>query len=64
MWELRWSDRSAGMHLRVLFVFHTDERAVVVYGGDKTGNWEDWYLVAVPNADLRYDHYLRKEKES
>jgi hypothetical protein len=63
VWELRWDDRAANMHLRVLIAFHRDH-VVALYGGDKTGNWDDWYRVAVPNADLRFDHYLRRHKET
>lgn len=62
MWELRWNDRSIGQHLRVLFAFH-ETTAVALHGGDKTGNWDDWYLVAIPTADARFDHYLRQQEK-
>src|SRR5436305_4841035 len=35
--------RSVGGHLRALFAFDPQRRAVVLLGGDKNGSWNDWY---------------------
>ncbi|MGH9155955.1 MAG: hypothetical protein ACRD1K_09025, partial [Acidimicrobiales bacterium] len=40
--------------LRVLVVLHDDATAVALVAGDKTGNWTEWYEVAVPTADAYY----------
>ncbi len=31
-------------------------------GGDKTGQWEEWYRVNVPRADDLYEDYLEELK--
>ena len=35
-------------------------QAILLLGGDKTGEWNDWYEWAVPLADDLYDEYLRE----
>lgn len=50
--------RSIGGHLRMLFAFDPDRTAVVLLGGDKRGNWTDWYEENVPIADELYDEHL------
>jgi hypothetical protein len=50
--------RSVGGNLRVLYAFHED-RAVLLAGGDKTGNWKGWYKRNVKRADRRLDDYKR-----
>ena len=64
MWEYRHDlRRPAGrLALRVLFAVHDGRRAVLLVGGDKAGNWEAWYEVAIPTADSYYDHYLRSHR--
>ena len=37
--------------LRVLFAFDPRRRAILLLGGDKTGEWNDWYEWAIPTAD-------------
>lgn len=51
--------RSSGGHLRALFAFDPNRRAVVLVGGDKTGEWKAWYRSNIPRADRLYDQYLR-----
>jgi hypothetical protein len=51
--------RSSGGNLRALFVFGPHRRAVVLVGGDKTGDWKGWYKRNIPRADRLYDQYLR-----
>lgn len=42
----------------MLFSFDPRRQAILLLGGDKTGEWNDWYEWAVPLADDLYDHYL------
>ena len=58
MKELRVSKDGA---LRVLFIFDPLRRAVFLLGGDKTGQWTEWYRSAIPIADDLYDEYLASE---
>jgi hypothetical protein len=41
-----------------LFVFDPLRRAILLLGGDKTGQWEAWYREAIPAADALYASYL------
>ncbi|MDP1611485.1 MAG: type II toxin-antitoxin system RelE/ParE family toxin [Sulfuritalea sp.] len=53
----------AGRPYRVLFAFDPRRCAILLLGGDKTGN-DRWYLENVPMADRLYDEHLdtlRKE---
>ncbi len=59
--ELRAQHR--GRPYRVLYAFDPRRTAILLLGGDKTGD-ERWYEVHVPKADALYDQYiaeLRKE---
>lgn len=56
MKELRASKDGA---LRVLFVFDPRRHAILLLGGDKTGDWERWYEVHIPRADDLYDEHLQ-----
>ena len=59
--ELRIQHR--GRPYRVLYAFDPRRTAILLLGGDKTGN-DRWYEENVPLADDRYDVYLREiEKE-
>jgi hypothetical protein len=51
--------RSSGGNLRALFVFDPDRRAVVLVGGEKSGNWKGWYKENIPRAEMLYDDHLR-----
>ena len=57
MKELRVAKGGA---LRVLFSFGPRSQAIRLLGGDKTGEWNEWYRWAVPLADDLYDEYLRE----
>ena len=59
MKELRASKDGA---LRVLFVFDPRRVAILLLGGNKTGRWNAWYRVAVPQADDLYDEHLAELK--
>ncbi len=47
-----------GGALRVLFVFDPRRQVILLLGGDKSGEWNEWYEWAVPLADDLYDAYL------
>lgn len=51
--------RSAGGNIRVLFAFDRRQHAILLVGGDKTGNWDGWYKRHVRIADKLYDNHLR-----
>lgn len=61
MRELR--TQSGGRPLRTLYIFDPSRTAILLIGGDKTGN-DRWYEQFVPVADRIYQQYLdelRKE---
>ena len=55
MKELRCSQDGA---LRILFAFDPRREAILLVGGDKAGDWDNWYDRAVPEADRLYTEYL------
>jgi hypothetical protein len=56
MKELRCSSDGA---LRILFAFDPRRQAILLLGGNKTGNWDAWYEEAIPKVDELYAQYLR-----
>lgn len=58
--ELR--TQSGGHPLRTLYAFDPRRTAILLIGGDKTGNTR-WYEQFVPVADALYDDHLRQLKE-
>nr|WP_308301451.1 type II toxin-antitoxin system RelE/ParE family toxin [Frankia sp. AiPa1] len=55
---------SAGSsEIRVLFVFDPWRCAILLVGGDKSGNWSGWYRTAIPRAEELYVAYV-KEREA
>jgi hypothetical protein len=61
MKELRAS--AGGQQLRVLFIFDPRSTAILLTGGNKTGQWDRWYKAAIPEADDLYDTYLDEIRE-
>ena len=59
MKELRVSRAGA---LRVLFAFDPRRHAILLLGGDKTGQWSEWYETAIPVADELHDTHLEELK--
>ncbi len=57
MKELRTSKGGA---LRVLFAFDPRRHAVLLLGGDKSGEWGTWDRTAVPRADELYDIHIQE----
>jgi hypothetical protein len=45
--------------MRVLFAFASDQRPVMLVGGDKQGNWERWYPDAIHRATAGLKDYER-----
>jgi hypothetical protein len=56
---------SAGRtEIRILFVFGPWRSAVLLVAGDKSGQWDSWYRMAIPRAEQLYEDYLaEREKE-
>lgn len=57
---------SAGSsEVRLLFVFDPFRQAIILVGGDKSGNWQSWYSRAIPQAESAYAQHLQRlaEKE-
>ncbi len=54
---------SRGGALRVLFAFDPRRHAILLLGGDKSGQWEEWYKWAIPLADDLYDTHLRELRD-
>lgn len=60
MKELRASRSGA---LRVLFAFDPRRHAIVLLGGDKSGEWNAWYRWAIPRAGELYDIHLQELRD-
>lgn len=60
MKELRASEGGA---LRVLFAFDPRRQAILLLGGDKSGQWTEWYEWAISAADDLYNDYLDELRE-
>jgi len=54
--------------IRVLFAFDRVRRAILLVGGDKSGDWSGWYDVNIPIADNRFDEHqeatTKKQQET
>ena len=50
--------RSTGGNIRILFAFDPLRKAILLIGGDKTGQWKRWYAENIPVADDLYDAHL------
>jgi len=57
MRELRTQHQ--GRAIRTLYAFDPRRSAILLLGGDKTGN-QRWYEVHVPLADRLYDEHLEQ----
>ena len=57
MRELR--TQHGGHPFRTLYAFDPHRKAILLIGGDKTGN-DRWYEVHVPIADRLYDEHLEQ----
>ena len=43
--------------IRVLFAFDAERKAILLVGGDKSGDWVGWYKRNIPVADARFDEH-------
>lgn len=55
--------RPRGGNLRILFVFDPRRTAILLLGGDKSGEWTSWYERAIPEADRLYDEHLSELRD-
>ncbi|MFD0556651.1 hypothetical protein FB566_1894 [Stackebrandtia endophytica] len=53
---------SGRSELRMIFAFDPWRCAVMLLAGDKSGDWENWYTKAIPQAEDRYVQYLEDRK--
>jgi hypothetical protein len=51
-----------GRPYRVLYAFDPRRAAIMLLGGEKTGDGNRWYEAAVPQADRLYDEHLETLK--
>lgn len=51
---------TARTEVRMLFVFDPRRDAVFLVGGDKSGNWSNWYKTAVPMAERAFADHLKR----
>jgi hypothetical protein len=51
-----------GKPWRILFAFDPERQAILLVGGNKSGN-KRWYKENIPIADERYKRYLEASKE-
>ncbi|WP_332873321.1 type II toxin-antitoxin system RelE/ParE family toxin [Actinocorallia populi] len=49
--------------IRIIFVFDPWRSAILLVGGDKSGDWSGWYRRAIPRAEELYAKYV-KEREA
>lgn len=50
--------RPLGTDVRILFTFGPDRTLVLLFAGDKEGEWNRWYRRAIPGAAELYERYL------
>jgi hypothetical protein len=46
--------------VRILFAFDPWRSSILLVAGDKAGQWNTWYLQAIPLAEQRYERYLKE----
>lgn len=56
--------RPLGTDVRILFTFAPDRTLVLLYAGDKEGQWNRWYRTAIPEAARLYREYLEATDQS
>jgi hypothetical protein len=55
---------SAGRsEIRIIFVFDPWRSAILLVGGDKSGDWSGWYRRTIPRAEELYVEYLKEREE-
>jgi hypothetical protein len=51
--------RPLATSVRIICIFGPDRTLVLLYAGDKVGDWNRWYAGAIPEAARLYREYLR-----
>jgi hypothetical protein len=54
---------AARSEIRVLFAFDPTRSALLLLGGDKSGNWKRWYMENIPIAEQLYLDYTTQAEE-
>ncbi|MFG1717774.1 type II toxin-antitoxin system RelE/ParE family toxin [Micromonospora sp. B006] len=62
MKELR-PGSSGTSEVRMIFAFDPSREAIFLVAGDKAGQWQSWYRLAIPLADERFQEHLINLKE-
>lgn len=52
--------RPLGSTIRILFAFDPRRTAILLLGGDKSGQWQEWYEEMIPEAERLYEIYLEE----
>lgn len=60
--ELRPGSRGRS-EIRVIFAFDPARAALLLLGGDKSGNWNRWYRENIPVAERLYAEYTADEED-
>ena len=55
--------RPPATNIRVFFAFDPRRMAILLIGGDKTGQWKEFYEEMIPVADDLYDEHLNELRE-
>lgn len=53
---------SGRSEIRILLMFGPWRSAILLTGGDKAGNWRQWYTVAIPEAERLYAEYVDERR--
>jgi hypothetical protein len=54
--------RPLSTDIRILCTFTAERRLVLLYAGDKAGDWKRWYRTAIREAARLYRDYLEEMK--
>lgn len=55
--------RPLGTDVRIICTFGPDRTLVLLFAGDKVGQWNRWYRTAIPEAARLYAIYLRDTEQ-
>ena len=56
------AEQHEGRPLRTLYAFDPRRSAILLIGGDKTGD-DRWYVTHIPIADRLYDEHLEQLRQ-